>query len=211
MPRTRRLIPCPRCGGMFWPWERTDHARKYCSKTCAQPPPKPKPPKPQALPFTMTEEQLRVHWRAQYLKNRARLRVQRNKRRQDLRKIDAYREKERGWVRKWNKTHPEARRAMRKRTAPDIKRRRRARKRQVPCEAVRATVVYQRAGGLCGICDRPIEKGSVWHVDHYVPLAMHGTHTYDNVQPAHPECNVYKGARLVATNVQSATQVEVGG
>lgn len=38
----RKLMPCPRCGVPFWPWEGNKHARKYCSKACAQPPRKPK-------------------------------------------------------------------------------------------------------------------------------------------------------------------------
>jgi hypothetical protein len=45
--RNRKLIPCPRCGTQFWPWEgRPDHARKYCGSACWKPKAPPKTPKP---------------------------------------------------------------------------------------------------------------------------------------------------------------------
>jgi 5-methylcytosine-specific restriction endonuclease McrA len=49
-------------------------------------------------------------------------------------------------------------------------------------------------GGMCGICEGFIE--GEFHVDHVIPLSKGGMHGYINVQPAHPRCNVRKGARV---------------
>jgi 5-methylcytosine-specific restriction endonuclease McrA len=35
-----------------------------------------------------------------------------------------------------------------------------------------------------------------FHVDHVVPLARGGEHSYANTQPACPPCNMSKGARV---------------
>jgi 5-methylcytosine-specific restriction endonuclease McrA len=35
-----------------------------------------------------------------------------------------------------------------------------------------------------------------FHVDHIVPICKGGEHTYANVQPAHPICNISKGGAL---------------
>jgi 5-methylcytosine-specific restriction endonuclease McrA len=53
-----------------------------------------------------------------------------------------------------------------------------------------------RDAGLCGLCGDPVDP-SRFHIDHVRPLACGGTHTYGNVQLAHPACNLRKGARLV--------------
>jgi 5-methylcytosine-specific restriction endonuclease McrA len=34
------------------------------------------------------------------------------------------------------------------------------------------------------------------HLDHIVPLARGGEHSYANTQPAHPTCNRRKGAKV---------------
>lgn len=56
-------------------------------------------------------------------------------------------------------------------------------------------MVLERGRGLCGICGEPVDPAR-FHVDHKVPLARGGAHTYANVQPAHPACNLTKGARM---------------
>lgn len=48
---------------------------------------------------------------------------------------------------------------------------------------------------LCGICNEYIEDK--YHIDHIVPLAKGGLHAQDNLQLAHPICNMSKGARLL--------------
>ena len=57
--------------------------------------------------------------------------------------------------------------------------------------------VYRRAGGSCGICSEPVDPAN-FHVDHIIPLARGGVHSYANTQPAHPLCNHRKGARAAA-------------
>lgn len=61
-------------------------------------------------------------------------------------------------------------------------------------EHVEPLVVLELHDGVCGICGEDVDPLS-FHVDHVVPLARDGEHSYANVQPAHPVCNVRKGAR----------------
>jgi 5-methylcytosine-specific restriction endonuclease McrA len=72
--------------------------------------------------------------------------------------------------------------------------RRRARVRSTATEKIDYRLVLELHGGICGICGTPVDP-DCYHVDHVVALANGGTHTYDNVQPAHPLCNQRKGAR----------------
>lgn len=69
---------------------------------------------------------------------------------------------------------------------------RRARKLNQFIENVVPFIVYQMHGGMCGICKKFIDGN--FHVDHVIPLSKGGMHGYVNVQPAHPECNLRKGA-----------------
>jgi len=72
---------------------------------------------------------------------------------------------------------------------------RRARKRDAFVEAVSPQNVFDRDKGICQICDEPIGD-STWHVDHVIPLARGGEHSYANVQLSHAVCNLQKGVRL---------------
>lgn len=53
---------------------------------------------------------------------------------------------------------------------------------------------------ICNICEEPINpKLRFPHrmaatVEHVTPLSKGGTHTWDNVRPAHATCNFQKGA-----------------
>lgn len=69
---------------------------------------------------------------------------------------------------------------------------RRARKLSQFIEDVDPTVVYEMHGGMCGICEEFIVGD--FHVDHVIPLSKGGFHGYINCQPAHPTCNLVKGA-----------------
>jgi len=95
--------------------------------------------------------------------------------------------------REWKLRHPEQ--------AREISRRgqlaRRARKAAAFVEQVDPLVVLDRHDGICGICEQPVDPGD-FHVDHVVPLARGGEHSYANTQPAHPSCNIRKGAHLEA-------------
>lgn len=73
---------------------------------------------------------------------------------------------------------------------------RRARKRGTQIEPVDFAVVLAEHGMHCHICDQPISDSTVLHFDHVIPLSKGGTHTYDNIKPAHAKCNLRKAARL---------------
>ena len=72
--------------------------------------------------------------------------------------------------------------------------RRRAQQQAAKVERIYRQVVYERDEGHCGICYRKVDPHD-FHLDHVVPLARGGEHSYDNIQLAHPRCNIRKGAR----------------
>lgn len=59
-------------------------------------------------------------------------------------------------------------------------------------ENVNPYVVLVRDGGICQICHVEVDPLR-FHVDHIVAIANGGWHCYDNVQLAHPTCNLRKG------------------
>lgn len=67
-------------------------------------------------------------------------------------------------------------------------------------QAIKPLKVYERDEWQCKICGEAIDQHAEPRttfsasVDHIVPLARGGTHTYSNVQAAHFECNWRKGA-----------------
>lgn len=69
-------------------------------------------------------------------------------------------------------------------------------------ELVEPDSIFARDKWLCQICFRPIPKfvSSPYDpqratIDHRLPLAAGGDHTYANLQSAHLGCNSSKGAR----------------
>lgn len=63
----RTLVPCPRCGGEFWPWANgVKHARKFCCKAPAKPKPKPRV----CLTPEQRREANRIRSKQRYLANR---------------------------------------------------------------------------------------------------------------------------------------------
>ena len=73
--------------------------------------------------------------------------------------------------------------------------RRRARMRKAFVEPVQKARVYERDGGRCQICRRPVSYAEAT-VDHIVPIIRGGEHTPRNVQIAHGQCNSRKGATV---------------
>ncbi len=67
---------------------------------------------------------------------------------------------------------------------------RRAIKYNTTIEKIYKESVFVRDKGVCGICAKDIQ--GKWHLDHILPLSKGGTHTYQNVQIAHPFCNLRK-------------------
>lgn len=81
--------------------------------------------------------------------------------------------------------------------------RRKARKKAAFVEDVDRSVVFDRYGWDCHICLSPIPKDGKWPqpdfgtLDHVIPLAKGGMHSYENVRPAHLRCNIEKGAKIL--------------
>lgn len=55
--------------------------------------------------------------------------------------------------------------------------------------------IYERDNGICRLCGEPVDKTN-FHLDHIVPRLLGGVHRPENVQVAHPACNVRKSAKL---------------
>jgi excisionase family DNA binding protein len=51
--------------------------------------------------------------------------------------------------------------------------------------------LWERDGGICGICREPVSQGQM-HVDHVIPRSRGGTHEWPNLQTAHRLCNIRK-------------------
>jgi len=61
-------------------------------------------------------------------------------------------------------------------------------------EVVYYARVYERARGMCHICTKPCEQ-EAGTLDHIIPLAKGGEHSYANCALAHWHCNQRRGAR----------------
>jgi HNH endonuclease len=59
-------------------------------------------------------------------------------------------------------------------------------------------LILDQYGMACHICSREIASRTDLHFDHVIPRARGGTHTYDNVRPAHKTCNLIKGTKLMS-------------
>lgn len=95
--------------------------------------------------------------------------------------------KARGWREQWQREHPESR--------AEIRQTRRARKRGAFVEKVYKSRVFKRDDGICGICGEPVDPLR-WHLDHVIPFARGGEHSYANTQVSHPACNLRKAASV---------------
>jgi 5-methylcytosine-specific restriction endonuclease McrA len=98
----------------------------------------------------------------------------------------------RAYAVKWRAENPDRSRAIGRNKESN----RRATKRAAFVEPIDHAVVYARDRGVCGICQAAIAAGDKWHVDHVIPLAKGGVHSYANVQLAHARCNLRKSARV---------------
>jgi len=85
--------------------------------------------------------------------------------------------------------------------ATDKNHRRRARRRNLPYEPISRVRLFERDGWSCQICGvaTPQHLSGSTHpdapeLDHRLPLAAGGSHTWDNVQCACRRCNIRKGS-----------------
>lgn len=72
---------------------------------------------------------------------------------------------------------------------------RRLAERGLAIEHIDRLVVLEMTDGACGICGEDVDPTD-WQMDHVWPLALGGQHAYHNLQPAHPLCNLRKGANF---------------
>lgn len=106
-----------------------------------------------------------------------------------------------GNERQFLQTYCDPCRALRLRAAQKrAKRKRRAVHRHVLADTVDPRTVYDRDHWMCGICRKAVDP-SLTHpnpmsasLDHVIPIAMGGSHTYLNTQLAHLQCNLNKSA-----------------
>ena len=116
----------------------------------------------------------------------------------------AFRESHPTYVRDWAKANPERAleygRTWRQRNPEKVREkahRRRIRLKGQPVEAIDPSVLYERDGGHCGICHKPVAKEAA-SIDHVLPVSKGGGHTYANTRIAHLTCNVRRGNRGAA-------------
>ena len=114
------------------------------------------------------------------------------------------REINRGWMKK----HPEcARRAGRRYAVLHLDRRedlaaqRRAKQRGVTVEKVMRSLVFERDRGRCHLCGKKVPARR-WHLDHLIPLAKGGAHSYKNVAVSCARCNLKKGVGRLPTQLR---------
>jgi hypothetical protein len=80
----------------------------------------------------------------------------------------------------------------------DVNHRARARRYGVENEYINKLQVFERDAWICGLCHQPVDREARWpawqspSLDHIVPLALGGPHSYENVQCAHLGCNLIK-------------------
>lgn len=79
---------------------------------------------------------------------------------------------------------------------------------QASAEVIDPAVVAERDGHRCHLCGDKVDGRIKWphpksgSVDHIVPLAHGGEHTYANVALAHLGCNLSKGARAAGEQLR---------
>lgn len=95
-------------------------------------------------------------------------------------------------VARWRATH----KAQCAEHARAAQHRRRALKRGSRVGRVRYAFIRRRDHGRCGLCRQRVTLQNV-HYDHIIPLSRGGPHTENNVQLAHPRCNLLKWAKII--------------
>jgi hypothetical protein len=115
-------------------------------------------------------------------------------------------ERERDRLAAWRAANPEAWKAARDRAyansrtnggaAKSVQARQARVKAATTGLVVKLGDVLERDGMHCFICLKPIEDKLQLTYDHTIPLARGGTHSEENLHPAHRTCNSWKNNRL---------------
>lgn len=92
--------------------------------------------------------------------------------------------------RKWKKNNPDADRNYRER------RRMRLYGSDAPAQKIDRNKVIERDNAICHLCWMPCELEDI-HLDHIVPVAKGGSHTYNNIAVSHSWCNQRKADKIV--------------
>lgn len=69
-------------------------------------------------------------------------------------------------------------------------------------EPVSRSLIYERDGGICGLCHLPVDRSLKYPhpgsatVDHIIPITRGGKDEASNLQLAHASCNLRKQNKL---------------
>ena len=86
---------------------------------------------------------------------------------------------------------------------------RRAKEKEAFVERVYKSVLWKRDEGICYLCGIECDPDN-WHLEHKIPLAHGGKHSYQNTGVACPPCNLSKGSKLVTSKALSLTKGQEG-
>ena len=78
--------------------------------------------------------------------------------------------------------------------------------RRVYIQPVTKKDIYDRSGGICSICGKPLSKNN-YTVEHWIPLARGGTNNTDNLRVAHKRCNTCKDSMTINEYCESLLDV----
>lgn len=90
----------------------------------------------------------------------------------------------------------------------------RARKHGVYIETVKPSIVYKRDRHTCYLCGDKVIKSKTYHpkqatIDHVIPLAKGGPHTYDNVRCCCHTCNSLKSNSMPESYKSKGVQLSL--
>lgn len=60
--------------------------------------------------------------------------------------------------------------------------------------ALQRLKIFERAKGICHLCEQRIQAGQKWDADHIIPLALGGSDGESYMAPAHKACHAQKTA-----------------
>lgn len=82
-------------------------------------------------------------------------------------------------------------------TSAERARKRRSNQQGLIVETVRSSVVVDKHGRWCYLCESPIGTDEPMEIDHVHPTSKGGPHMYVNVRPTHRHCNRSKADQML--------------